>query len=79
MSQVAKLLADVLKLRALDVAWLTKDSGRKIGDPANDDVPERIALFKHLVSCLSKDPEACKLVSQFEHLTQNPGFENEKN
>jgi len=51
-AHVASLLALVLELRLVDVAWLTHDSGRRVGDPKKDNVPERRALFESLASYL---------------------------
>lgn len=49
---VARLLALVLELGVVDVAWLTHDSGRRIGDAHMENVPEREALFQCLESYL---------------------------
>jgi hypothetical protein len=66
---VAKLLALLLELNILDLAWLTQDSGCKIGDPTNGVVPECAMLFEQLETCLSNDPGALELKSHLKKFT----------
>jgi translation initiation factor 4G len=67
-NHVADLLVLVLKPQILDFNWLTQDSGRKIGDPTSDSVPERAALFRHLASHFSEDSDAVELQQHFDQL-----------
>jgi len=60
---VAKLLASLLELRILNVAWLTQDSGQKIGNPTDGAVPECAMLFEKICSCLSNGPEVLEIKS----------------
>ena len=61
----------MLKLQILDVTWLTQDSGRKIGDPTSDNVPERMALFRQLASRFSNDTDTAQLQQHFDQLVQS--------
>merc|ERR1711935_58731 len=67
-AHVARLLALILELKVIDIAWLTRDSGRKIGDPQKQKVHERKALFEHLASYISEQAHAATFASQIEEL-----------
>jgi len=67
-AHVARLLALILELKVIDFSWLTRDSGRIIGDPQKEKVPERKALFEHLAAYISEHAHAATFASQIEEL-----------